>query len=82
MPDTAKSEDLCLGVRRFNSFVHNSALLCLLLNKPQNFQRYLTKNGEIQVDRKNCNFDGNLQFNSKSTIKISGKSHTITLREV
>lgn len=69
MPGTGKSEDLCLEVRRFNSIVRNSALLCSLLKKPQHFQRYLTKNGENQVDRKTCYFHVHLQCKRKSTVK-------------
>lgn len=82
LPGPKKSEHLCLEVWRFDSIAHNSALFCLLLNMPQNGQSSLTQNIKMQVGKKNWNFHGNLQFNSKRTIKVNGKSHTITLREV
>ena len=75
------SEDLYLEVKRSNSILRNSVFLYSLLNRPQHFWRYLTKNWKkYQVDRKNCFFHGRLW--GKSTIKISGKSYTITFRGI
>lgn len=71
MPGAVKPEGLCSDVRRSRFIVRNSALLCVLLKKPQNFQ-ISNQKWKIQVDKKNSYCHGNLQFTSKSTIKISG----------